>query len=152
MTPPSNFYCIYTFILSIHLKFMGSLLELRFLKNQIKIKSRMLIAVTILVATSLSWSFFMLFAYENIFTTIIGEDPVYIGQAIFLAFGAISAIIGSFISERVNRRKFLWFWIILGAISSLSILVFSETDLIWFSSLFLWYLLGIGLSIVYSWF
>lgn len=102
-------------------------------------------AITILVASSLSWSFFVLFSFENIFISVVSNKfLVYVGQALFLGFGAISAIIGSLISERVSRRKFLWFWITLGTIASASILAFSETDFIWVSSSLLGISLGLG--------
>jgi MFS family permease len=124
---------------------MGKILNLGFLTKEIKISSRKLFAVTILVSGSLAWSFFVLFAFENIFISYVSSPfPVYVGQALFLSFGAISAIIGSLISERVSRRKFLWSWIALGALASASIAAFSETDFIWVSSLLLGVSLGLG--------
>jgi MFS family permease len=43
---------------------------------------------------------------------------INLGKALFLVVGASSAIVGSVISEKVNRRKFLWTWIAFGAIAT----------------------------------
>jgi MFS family permease len=120
-------------------------LDLRLFTKGTKITLKKLMAITILVASSLSWSFFVLFSFENVFISVVSNKfLVYVGQALFLGFGAISAIIGSLISERVSRRKFLWSWITLGTIASASILAFSETDFIWVSSSLLGISLGLG--------
>jgi MFS family permease len=53
------------------------------------------------------------------FPRYISENGiVYNGYFVFLGFAASSAIVGSVISEKMHRRKFLISWIIIGLISN----------------------------------
>ena len=79
------------------------------------ISFRKLLAVSLIISSTLSWFFFLDFYYINFFSTIVNKlFWVYMSETMFLGFAVFSAIVGSLISERVNRRSFLFFWIALG--------------------------------------
>ncbi len=95
-------------------------------KYGLTISSKKLASTTILVSTSFAWLFMFFNFFTQIFPTFISEsEVVYSGYFIFLGFAASSAIIGAMVSEKVNRRKFLEWWIIFGLISNV-ILFFTE--------------------------
>lgn len=120
-------------------------MNLGFLRDDVRITSRKMIAVTTLASTSLAWSFFMVFCFTDIFKTIVSTPTwVYLGEVLFLSFGAISAIVGGVISGKVGRRKLLLAWIILGIFASVSLGLFANTILVLFSSLLLGLSLGLG--------
>ena len=97
---------------------------------------------------SLAWSFFVLYAYENSFIDFKMEPfLVYLGFSFLLGFGALSAIVGSVISGKTDRRKLLLWWTTLGVISSASVAFLSGT-LFLLSSV----LLGISLGLGYPYF
>jgi MFS family permease len=92
--------------------------------------------------------FFVLYAFENSFINF-ASDPffVYVGYALFLGFGALSAVIGSAISGKIDRRKLLFWWTTLGVIASASVAVFSGATFLLSSVL-----LGISLGLGYPYF
>ena len=67
--------------------------------------------------------------FENYITDL---GTIYNGYFLFLGVAALSAIVGSVISERTNRRRFLVSWIIVGLISNISVLFTQELGLLYF--------------------
>jgi MFS family permease len=57
---------------------------------------------------------------------------VYNGYFLFLKVAAFSAIVGSVLSERINRRKFLVSWIVIGLLSNISLIFTQELGLVHF--------------------
>jgi len=101
-------------------------LNFGFLTEGTRISSRKFVAVTILSSSTLAW-FFLSFGFfqEDIFTRITNDlFWVYAGKALYLSFGAVSAIAGSSISQKLNRRTLLWSWTILGVLTTASLAVF----------------------------
>jgi MFS family permease len=125
---------------------MGNRLNFGFLTQDIKISSRKFVAVTILSSGTLAWFFliqvylgeaFKNFAYNSFWPSI--------ATILFYGFSAFSAIIGSLVGERVNRRKLLWAWMILGVLTTASLTVFSGVIFLAFSSILLGVSFGFGL-------
>ena len=76
------------------------------LKENVKISSRKLMAVTILPAGTLAWVFFSYYIFEDIFKSITTDlFWVYTAKALFFSFGAFSAIAGSMIGKRINFKE-----------------------------------------------
>lgn len=71
-------------------------------------------------------------------------DWVFIGEALFLISILCSAIIGSMISERLNRKRFLGFWILFGVLTTFSFAVFTDPTIFLFLSVLAGASFGIG--------
>jgi len=83
-------------------------------------------AVILLFSPSFAW-FYLMNVHVFQYTPGVGPpnpDWVFIGEALYLISFGCSAIIGSIISERVNRKQFLGFWIFFGVLIPLSFAVF----------------------------
>jgi MFS family permease len=120
-------------------------LNLEFLTKEVKINSRKMLAVTILSSTSLAWSFFMVFSFENIFKNFTGNPTwTYLGEAFFLGFGALSAVIGAVLSNKVDRRSLLLVYITLGVLATASIAASAGTIFFLLSSVLLGFSLCLG--------
>jgi MFS family permease len=57
---------------------------------------------------------------------------VYNGYFLFLGVAVFSAIIGSILSERINRRKFLVSWRVIGLLSNISLIFTQELGIVYF--------------------
>jgi MFS family permease len=69
-----------------------------------------------------------------------------VNQIIYYSFAAFSAILGSLISHKIDRRKFLWAWITLGILSTVVLaLVLQGTLFFILSSMLLGVSVGLGL-------
>ncbi len=120
-------------------------LSFRFLTEDIQISPRRFTAVTFITAGILSWLFLIVAYFDSIFTSLTG-DPFWgnIGEPMFFGFGAFFAIIGSMISEKVDRRKLLWSWITIGILATVSLAVFQGIIFSLLSTVFLGISLGLG--------
>ena len=95
-----------------------------FIKADFTITRRKLASVVLLVSTSFASLFLLFNWFPDIFKVYISnESVVYTGYFLFLGAAAISAIIGSIVSERVNRRKLLVTWIFFGLLANISIIL-----------------------------
>ena len=125
---------------------MDANLNFRFLTEDVTIPLRRFLAVTILTSSTFAWFFLLYIFFDSIFLSLTGDlFAVHVGKALFLSFSAFSAIIGSLISEKVNRRKLLWAWITLGVLASASLAVFQGSTFVLFSSLLLGVSFGLGI-------
>jgi hypothetical protein len=78
------------------------------LTKDVQISSRKFASVIILVSASFAWLFMFFNRFPDIFVVYIPNlGTVYNGYFLFLKVAAFSAIVGSVLSERINRRKFL---------------------------------------------
>ena len=119
-------------------------MNLEFLTKEVKINSRKMLTVTLLSSTSLAWSFFMVFSFENIFKNFTGNPTwAYLGEAFFFGFGALSAVIGAALSNKVDRRSLLLVYITLGVLATASIAASTGTIFFLLSSV----LLGLSLCL-----
>ena len=103
------------------------------MKKDVQISSAKLASVVILVSFSFSWLFMFFNRFLAIFRPYIPDLGVlYNGYFLFLGIAAFSAIVGSLISERTNRRRLLVSWIFVGLISNISVLFTQEFGLVYF--------------------
>jgi MFS family permease len=104
----------------------------RFLIDGIKISTKQSIAITAL--TSSSMALFFLIPW-------IGVDKI-----LFYGFAALSAIVGSLLSERTGYRKLISIWIVFGVVNILFLPIAHGTLFLPFLSSLLGISLGFGLS------
>jgi len=97
-------------------------LNFSFLLEDFKISARRLTAVIFLfVSTFASLVLFHSYLLGGKFSTLVVDTSWYSLQlGLFYGFLAFSAVIGSLISERVDRRKLIWFGITFGALVTAS--------------------------------
>ncbi len=96
-----------------------------FLTHGFGIPSKRFTAVMLLFFPSFAWFFLFDFTASSYIESLaVNLIWIYIGKALFYISIAVSAIIGSIISERLNRRRFLEFWIVFGVIATTSFGVF----------------------------
>jgi len=120
-------------------------LSFRFLTEDIKISPKRFTAVTFITAGILSWLFLIVAYFDELFMSLTG-DPFWgnIGEPLFFGFAAFFAIIGSIISEKVDRRKFLWLWITMGILTTASLAIFQGIIFTLLSTVLLGISLGLG--------
>jgi MFS family permease len=86
----------------------------------------------------------MVFSFENIFKNFTGNPTwAYLGEAFFFGFGALSAVIGAVLSNKVDRRSLLLVYITLGVLATASIAASAGTIFFLLSSV----LLGLSLCL-----
>jgi MFS family permease len=117
-----------------------------FLTRNFKISGKKFFAVLLLFVPSLVW----FFLYESYLRAIIdslnvGANWIYIGLLFYYGSIVISAIIGSVISGKWNRKRFLAFYIFLGIIATTSVTVFQGLIFYLFSGIFVGASFGLGL-------
>lgn len=110
-----------------------------------------MIAVAILIASTLVWFFFLDTYFDEIFAPgqimppdIAGGYWITVGKSLFYGSASLSAIVGSIISEKVERRKFLYLWIAFGALVAGSLAIFQGFIFFLFVSVLLGISLGLG--------
>jgi MFS family permease len=121
-------------------------LSLEFFTKDIKISTRRLVAVTLLFSNTLVW--FYVF-HDHLLDALLrtpGVSLFYIGvgTVFFYSFAVFSGLIGSLISERVERRKFLSFWLAFGFLTMVSLTVFHGLEFSLLSSALLGVSFGLG--------
>lgn len=126
-------------------------MKLKFLKENIRIRPRKFMAVTILASGTLAWGLLTFAHFEKIFQSVTADlFWVNIGKALFLSLGALSAIIGSMIGGKVRSRRFLGTWITLGVLTTASLLLFQGIFFCLLISALLGISLGLGYPCCYS--
>jgi MFS family permease len=121
-------------------------LSLKFFTKDIKIPIRRLVAVALLVSNTLVW-FYVFHDYlldALLRTPGVGLFYIGVGKMFFYSFAVFSGLLGSLISERVERRKFLWFWITFGFLTMVSLTVFRGLEFSLLSSALLGVSFGLG--------
>lgn len=121
-------------------------MTLGFLTHGFRISGKKFLAALLLFFPSFAWFYIMnILVYEF----SVGIQPetspmVFIGEALFLLSIFGSAIIGSMISERLNRRRFLGFWILFGVLTTTSFAVFEDPTIFIILSILAGASFGIG--------
>ena len=96
-----------------------------FLNEDVKIPLRRFLAVAFLFSSTFAWFYlFHIFLLDKIFVSLEPLKLIYFGKALFYISIVFSAIIGSLIGEKVERRKLLWSWIAFGVLTTASLAVF----------------------------
>lgn len=90
-----------------------------------QISPRKLLIIVSLVSGTLSWFFLVEWYFDVIFLSYSADTFwVYFGLLLFYGVAALSAIIGSSLSELISRRKILIIWILLGVAVTASLSLF----------------------------
>jgi MFS family permease len=116
-----------------------------FLKCDFKISGKKFFAVLLLFFPSFAW-FYLFENYLRLSIASFSADPiwVYLGLLLYYASIVSSAIIGSMISGKWNRKRFLSFWIFLGIITTTSVAVFQGLLFSLLSEIFVGASFGLG--------
>jgi MFS family permease len=86
---------------------------------------RKLLAVTILFSSSFAWFFVVYYYFDELISPgSVGSFWFNAGTVIFLVSIVASAIIGSAIAAKVNRRKLLLLWLVSGVVATIPFLFF----------------------------
>jgi MFS family permease len=96
------------------------------LSADFKISRRNFLAVTLLSSSTFAW-FLVIFSYwGDIFSLSVKVDLFWInvGSAVFIGVSVLSVLVGSMVAEKVNIKRFLWSWVILGILSTASLAIF----------------------------
>ena len=107
---------------------------------------RRLLPITIVASGTFAWWFLITLYFEDIYSNLVVDQFwIYVLAALFYGLGALSAIPGSMIGERMNRRKFLVFCFTFGVLATL-LLLFVGQNLVFalLSSTLLGISLGLG--------
>ncbi|MGD9131950.1 MAG: hypothetical protein PVH73_10330 [Candidatus Bathyarchaeota archaeon] len=120
-------------------------MNFRFLLGDITIPLRRLLVSTVITSGTLSWFFFIDYHFTDIFLNFISDSFwIGVGRALFFGFGAFSAIVGSVISAKINRRKLLLSWITLGVFATASLAIFQGIGFVLLFGTLLGISLGLG--------
>jgi MFS family permease len=108
-------------------------------------------AITVTSGT-LAWFFVFQLNINSIFKSIITDTSwIITSQFLFYSAGIISAVIGSLISKKINNRRFMLSWIIVGLLSMLSLVFFGGLAFALIVSVFLGVSFGLGLPTSMAW-
>ncbi|KON33485.1 MAG: hypothetical protein AC479_04365 [miscellaneous Crenarchaeota group-6 archaeon AD8-1] len=97
-------------------------------------------------SSSFAWFYVFYNDFNNLIHSSIPEESIWYNIAVllFLSFTVISAFLGSFIAERVNRRKFLLFWIIFGILVLLPVPFIQIEEIVPFFGILIGFSFGLG--------
>ena len=110
-----------------------------------RLSTRRLFSVTIIASGTFAWWFLLTLYFENIYSHWIGDQSwIFVLATIFYGSGAISAIPGSLIGERINHKKFLLFYFTVGVLATAFLTVIQNLTLAIISSALLGVSLGLG--------
>lgn len=115
-----------------------------------RISKKKFAAATLLTSGTLAWFFFLnSFDQEGLtfFQSLMPNDLflAYICQILFYSFSVFWALVGSFVGRKLNRRTFLFVWVLIGIFTTLSLPFIGGTSICVLSSIFLGLSLGLGL-------
>jgi MFS family permease len=115
-----------------------------FFIRDMTISFRKHLAVTLLFSSSFAWFFVFYLHFGDIFTGFTSDFWSSIGSIIFLVSTVVSATVGASVANRINRRKFLFWWIIFGVIAVAPIPFIRGIELSLFFSVMAGALFGVG--------
>lgn len=123
-------------------------MTLGFLTRGFEMSFRRFMAVILLFSPSFAWLYAINIHIFQFGEVVGGHSPdwvwIFAGKTLFLVSIICSAIIGSIISERWNRRRFLGFWILFGVITTAMFTVFEGSMFFLLSSVLAGTSFGIG--------
>jgi MFS family permease len=110
-----------------------------------QITLKQFLSLVFLISGSLAWFFLIQTYYLEIFSDYSSDISwVYMGVLLFYGVSALSAFIGSSISERVRRRNLLTVWILLGIGITLLVALFQGPFWIFIFSILFGISFGLG--------
>jgi MFS family permease len=108
--------------------------------------SREFMPAIIITSGTLAWFFVFQLNIDSIFNRVVTDTSWKImAQFLFYSTGIISAIVGSIISRKVNHRRFLLSWVIVGLLSMISLIFFQGSIFAAIISVLLGVSFGLGL-------
>jgi MFS family permease len=123
--------------------------DLQGAKQDFRIFSFKTLAVSIATVSTLAWFFLLDTQLISILKgTTNSVFWAMFGEVVFFGFAIVSAIVGSFLSDKVNRRKILWVWITLGVVSTISLMLIQGVLLSLIVCGFLGVSLGLGFPVI----
>jgi MFS family permease len=104
------------------------------------------LTITIINSSLISWYLFLAHInFQNIFQNFTNQTSwVLIASSLFYFSAVISAIVGSSLSNRFDRKKLLWSWTILAIVTSGLLFFFQGEFYIWIFAPLLGISLGFG--------
>lgn len=124
----------------------GEILNIGVPSSRVKINPARFSVVTLLLSGTLSVWFLFTNDFNNVFKELLGNQFLLsVGETAFFGTGALSTIIGSQISDRVDLRKLLFFWIVVGLASIVFLAVAKGVILSFLSCILLGFSIGFGL-------
>jgi MFS family permease len=118
---------------------------LGFLTEDIEISSKNFMSIILLLSVTLAWFLILQNYISEIFFKATGEQFwVNLNTILFFGFGAIFALIGASLSERVTRRHLLIFWILVSSLTTLFLAFFEGIFISILLSVLLGFSLGFG--------
>lgn len=111
---------------------------------------RMILPGLIVVSGTLAWFFLIQYTITDMFESFSSNPFLeYVNAPIFYSSAIFSTMLGIFISGKVEKknanRTFLFFWITLGLLSTIMLILTQQTIFMPFLSVLLGFSLGIGL-------
>lgn len=102
---------------------------LNVLNVEFNMDKRKFLAIILLFAPSFAWLYILnieIFQFSEMIGTHASQDFMWIftGKTLFLASIVVSALIGSMISERFNKKKLFGAWILSGVITTMAFAFF----------------------------
>lgn len=126
---------------------------LDFLTENLQISLRKLLALMFLFASSFGWFLSFFSRFDDIFSGIINNELwLNIGNLLFLSSVIASAIIGSVIADKVNRKKLMLSLVLFGLLSSVPLMFLRDATVALFSCILLGASFGSLLPLVQSFF
>lgn len=121
-----------------------------FLSRGLKISFKKFLAVTLLFSPSLAWFYVirenLLILQEKIITQTANLDIYFDAFFCFYISIAFSVLLGSVISERVNRKKYLGIWILFGVLVNFLLIFVQDYTLFQIFSILSGISFGFGFS------
>jgi MFS family permease len=117
-----------------------------FIAKNIGIPSRKLTSITLISSGTLAWYFFLEHvSFETIFLNFTtNPSSLYYGSSLLYLFSALSSIIGSILSQKINQRQMLWAWITFGVLTTSALLFVQGEAFIFIFGPLLGISLGLG--------
>ena len=111
---------------------------------------RRILPGSIVVSGTLAWFFLIQYTITDMFESFSSNPFLeYVNAPIFYSSAIFSAMLGVFVSGKVEKRNanriFLFFWITLGVLSTILLIISQQTIFMPFLSILLGFSLGIGL-------
>lgn len=118
---------------------------MRFLAKGMTIPFRRFLAVALLFSSSFAW-FFAFYTYFDDIFVVFNTDTFWLisGNILFLISVVVSAVFGSVIAGRVNRRKLLFLWIVFEVLVILPLPFFRGIESLVFFSIMAGASFGVG--------
>ena len=124
---------------------MAKFSRFRYSIEDSKFSLRRLFPITIITSGTFAWWFLLTLYFEGIYSHLmVDQSWIFVLATIFYGSGAISAIPGSMIGERLNREKFLSFYFTFGVLATALLAVQQNLILAIISSALLGVSLGLG--------